>query len=485
MENKDKVKQDGGIFRRTASINSDEFTTSSNFNADLLFGNSKTVGSIPIDPENEPIELQNDAFLDEDHPEEFEDLSRFIVLLESEHADRRICRLDRYLEYRDHHPIFSGYVVYNEYENTTDIYGNNGHIVDVLQNPAFDSISWLTNNLNIYEDILTGEDLSYIVSKKLGHEIKEIVKDSATLRLTSNDIELLKTNPPLYKKLKIDKIQNVIKLTQIELEERFLFLSIYYPEQIPEFFTIVEKEPWSDLMRNYLSKLADLISAEMNEKDEIDDIEKLEEIAYKKSGYRETLAAVKEMAKEYEDYFKYCLVKDDKLLITKTKVDHLTELSNTLKNLHILKKCSLKTGKLDKVELNKEYVSNIIKDKPYLISDYSDISKFDSHTGYLYINIFKKVDINLYEFPNSISEELSTRMAILHEILSTENKKIRLSFNFIIVDKNDLCYVFEIKSSTIKKWKQKLYQFTDKAYWHIYNKRYDLPYDFVNEEVGI
>lgn len=426
--------------------------------------------------------------VDEQNEEEFDEeedfLSEYIAVYQKD-GHTRITRVSNYLEIRNDHPMFSHSSVYNEYDNATDIYGNN-EIQDIINYPGVNLKNILSNDISNYIDFITGEDITNLVTKKLGCEVKDYSKNIEDLKFTSNDIQLLRTNPPLYKLLKIDKNSVKSSLTKEEIEEKYLFLLIFHPEQIDEFFTMVEKEPSSDMMKKYLTKLADLISADMTEKDEIDDLEDLKKKAYEYSGYRESLGAVEIMAKEFDDYFRFCLVKDDKILITKEKVESLKTLSKTLKELHIVKKCSIKVNKTDKIELNKQYISEKIKDKPYLISDFSDITKLDlSNHPTMYINIFKKIDKNLYEFPENISDELSMRMAILYEILTTENKKIKLVFNFIIVDKNNLCYVFNVKSGTIKKWKQKLYQFSDMAYWHVYNKRYDLPYEFANEGVSI
>ncbi len=456
---------------------------------DVININQDIIQQLDITPNVvEPIiDDFNDGDIDineEEFDEEEDFPSEYIAVYERD-GDVRISRVSSYLEIKNDHPMFSHSSVYNEYENATDIYGNN-QVQDVINYPGVNLKDILINRVNHYIDFVTGEDLTSLVTKKLGCEIKDYLKNVEDLKFTSNDVQLLRTNPPLYKLLKVDKGSVKSSFTKEEIEEKYLFLLMFDPEQITEFFTTVEREPSSDMMRKYLIKLADLISAEMTEKDEIDDLEGLKEKAYEYSGYRESLGAVEVMAKEFDDYFRFCLVKDDKILITKEKVESLKILSRTLKELHIVKKCSIKINKTDKIELNKQYISEKIKDKPYLISDFSDITKLDlSHHPTMYINIFKKTDKNLYEFPENIPDELSMKMAILHEILTAESKKIKLVFNFIVVDKNNLCYVFDVKSGTIKKWKKKLYQFTDRAYWHVYNKRYDLPYEFANEGVSI
>jgi len=412
-----------------------------------------------------------------------------LALIRYNNGMYRVTKLNNYLNILEQpdvpHEYLSNTIVSDEgyvgilYEHDID-----GYFHEIGEHPDNNMLisDILLNKLVSSYDLFDGEELSNIIESKLDKdEIKKEV-DSTVISITPSDIELLKTNPPLFKRRKIDKISDKIETSSIQEEETFLFLSMYCPEEIPEYFTIIEKKPWSDLMVNYLNKLADLISEQMREKDEIDDIESLEVIAHKFSGYRDDIESVKLMAKEYDDYFRYCLIKDDKFLIDKNKVESLKNLSETLKNLTIVKNVSLKLNKYQKTKIKQTFVSNLIKDKKYNFKTVADIVKNDAADGFTYISIFKKLDINLSEFDKKIPEKLMNKMAVLYEYFGEKKKQ---SFNFIIVDKNNLCYVFEVKSATLKKWKQRLYLQGDEAYWHINNNRYDLPYKFAKEGVTI
>lgn len=401
-------------------------------------------------------------------------------------------KYSRYIEYINQNPRFMVDKVKVLHLNTTYLY-HNGQIISTepcSEDEFFDNLK----SIYYFNDFFDGQDcskeISYIIEEYTNKlkKLKELENIDGLTKITSSDIKLLKTNPQLYKLIKIDKKVKKLSLSKIEIEEKYLFYSIYNPDILVEHFTIVEKEPSSDMMIKYLTKFADLITEEMNEKEEISDIESLKKLAYDYSGYRESIESVEIMAKEFDDYFRYLLIKDDNILITKEKADELKKLADNIKNTNTIRECSIKTSDYQNVYIDYKFTSDKLKDYPYIISDSCDVIKYNlGSSKNVNINIFKKIDKNLIDFPKEIDDDLSNRMAILHEIVTngSETKKITVNANFIVVDKNNLCYVFNVKNSTLKKWKQSLYKDCDKAFWHINNHMYQLPYDFMNVGVTI
>lgn len=60
-----------------------------------------------------------------------------------------------------------------------------------------------------------------------------------------------------------------------------------------------------------------------------------------------------------------------------------------------------------------------------------------------------------------------------------------LQVNFIVVDCNDDVYCFPVKPESLAKWQLETKKVYDKAQWHLSNNKYDLPYEFLNNQIQL
>lgn len=61
----------------------------------------------------------------------------------------------------------------------------------------------------------------------------------------------------------------------------------------------------------------------------------------------------------------------------------------------------------------------------------------------------------------------------------------KLEVYYPVIDKNNLVYIFPVKSTSLKEWEFETKKVLDKAAWHMDNLNFDLPYDFAKGLVSL
>jgi hypothetical protein len=56
----------------------------------------------------------------------------------------------------------------------------------------------------------------------------------------------------------------------------------------------------------------------------------------------------------------------------------------------------------------------------------------------------------------------------------------KIKITFIVIDKYNQVYPFQVSDETLAKWAESFVELVDKLKWHYENKRYDLPYELAN-----
>lgn len=316
---------------------------------------------------------------------------------------------------------------------------------------------------------------------------KDVPKPSDdSIKLSIEGLNLITVDPPLFKSIFIDKTIPY-KMGQEEIEDDLLFSSIFQPDKLQEDYVIIEREPIDEAMKDYLTILSTSISEQMNLNDEIDDIEELEKNAYDKVKFYNSFEYVKEKATEYKDYFKYLLLKDERHCLTKDKYESLIEIGNILKKRKDLEIYT--NSKSFGIKTTIKKLSFKVKEPGIELVGTPDMVLING-SKQLFVTIIKRISENLEDFPKLIDKlNLNMKMAMYSELAIANNniniEKSTIKHNFIVVDKNNLCYSFEVKAATITKWKKQLYESVNKALWHISNQCFELPYEFSKNGISI
>jgi hypothetical protein len=107
----------------------------------------------------------------------------------------------------------------------------------------------------------------------------------------------------------------------------------------------------------------------------------------------------------------------------------------------------------------------------------------------IYINDLKTTGKTITDFPETVGfYNYNMQAAIYHRLVKEVYKNIITSdwtiiFNFIVIDKYNQVYCFEVSPQTLKDWDDQLQSKLVEAYWHYKNNNYTLPYNFATSQV--
>ena len=74
---------------------------------------------------------------------------------------------------------------------------------------------------------------------------------------------------------------------------------------------------------------------------------------------------------------------------------------------------------------------------------------------------------------------------LVFENVSDELSDYKILFNFVVVDKYDQVYVFDVQDSTLALWTNELKNVISKAAYHYGKRNYSLPYEFLTGKVSL
>ena len=95
------------------------------------------------------------------------------------------------------------------------------------------------------------------------------------------------------------------------------------------------------------------------------------------------------------------------------------------------------------------------------------------------------------DFPETVDFYKYWLQAAIYVILVGKNvdEKIaqtyKISFKFVVIDKYDQTYAFDVSSNTLNQWTDNLHKLLEIVNFHYTECRYDLPYEFITRSVTL
>jgi hypothetical protein len=102
----------------------------------------------------------------------------------------------------------------------------------------------------------------------------------------------------------------------------------------------------------------------------------------------------------------------------------------------------------------------------------------DSESKTIFINDLKTTSKAIQDFPETVE---------YYKYLADKEDKFDWKFQvtFIVIDKYNLVYPFQVSQETLEKWKESFNEIVKTIKWHYDNRRYDLPYSLVVNNVKL
>jgi hypothetical protein len=126
---------------------------------------------------------------------------------------------------------------------------------------------------------------------------------------------------------------------------------------------------------------------------------------------------------------------------------------------------------------------------PFGLKGIIDNIVIDKESKTIFINDIKTTGKSLQHFPETIDYYRYDLQAAIYYLLALNtlipknDKNWKIAFTFIVIDKFNQVYPFQVKQSTINQWITGLWQELNKAKYHYEEKEYGLPYDLAKYNI--
>ena len=199
------------------------------------------------------------------------------------------------------------------------------------------------------------------------------------------------------------------------------------------------------------------------------------------------------ITEETTSYFEFLKSRGKRDLIDSETLQRCNEAVDILRNdSRTGDLLGLYKSEMENIEMFNEIELSIDKDITQLsfgLKGIADSIQVNHDKKCIYINDLKTTGKTISDFEETIKfYNYNLQAAVYHRLVRHHYKSILkddwvLHFNFIVIDKYNQVYCFEVSKSTLSLWDDELKKKLLEADWHYKNKQYNLPYKFATSQV--
>tara|TARA_R110001592_G_scaffold315323_2_gene591319 strand:+ start:101677 stop:102669 length:993 start_codon:yes stop_codon:yes gene_type:complete len=280
------------------------------------------------------------------------------------------------------------------------------------------------------------------------------------------------------------------------VEGKLLHLMLLQPEKLHEEFSIVPSKIPSDTLRKVLKNIT--LYTDAKELDLVEDkiiLDSLKEIGLYQSLKDETKRIAKVRTVECIDYYTFEAAAGNKDVIDNDMLAKATERVALMKaNDSIMKLFTSEVTdfEMDNLEVfNEKYLTCKLAKYKFGLHGYVDRYVIDHETKTITIIDLKTSGKSLTDFPDTLDFYRYWLQAAIYVILVGKNvpEKIassyKISFKFVVIDKYDQTYAFDVSSPSLNQWTDNLHKILEMVNFHYTECKYELPYDFLKGNVQL
>lgn len=192
-----------------------------------------------------------------------------------------------------------------------------------------------------------------------------------------------------------------------------------------------------------------------------------------------------------KSYFEFLKVKGNKDLIDDVTLARCNEAVTAVReNKEACELLGLFVDEMDNVDIYNEKYMEAETDKAFGLKGVLDNVKVDHKYKTVFINDLKTTGKTITEFRETLEVFNYWAQAAIYERLVMYNLvdilgsgEWKVIFNFVVIDKYNQVYCFEVSTGTMLEWQLRLEKRLNEAQWHYEKKDYTLPYEFVAGKV--
>ena len=129
-----------------------------------------------------------------------------------------------------------------------------------------------------------------------------------------------------------------------------------------------------------------------------------------------------------------------------------------------------------------------LKDLKFGLKGIIDFYQVDDDTKEVTICDLKTTSKTVTEFTETIDFynywlQAAIYCKLVYENLPEDKKEYQIIFKFVVIDKYNQVYVFDVSELTLSNWAESFEQVIERANFHYTNNNYSLPFEFLTEKV--
>tara|TARA_B100000674_G_C37350786_1_gene693999 strand:- start:136 stop:612 length:477 start_codon:yes stop_codon:yes gene_type:complete len=135
-----------------------------------------------------------------------------------------------------------------------------------------------------------------------------------------------------------------------------------------------------------------------------------------------------------------------------------------------------------------QYLETKLNNYKFGLKGFIDYYKIDTESKTITICDLKTTSKSIAEFGETVEFYNYWLQAAIYSTLVINNvddeyKDYQILFKFVVIDKYDQVYVFDVQEETLEQWGLSLKETLDQANYHYTEKNYSLPYQFLTGQV--
>jgi hypothetical protein len=198
------------------------------------------------------------------------------------------------------------------------------------------------------------------------------------------------------------------------------------------------------------------------------------------------------ITEDTKNYFEFLKIRGSKTLVDDETLKRCNEAVAILRmNNQVEYLLGLLKNEMDNVDIHNEMFLTAETDKPFGLKGIVDNVKIDHDKKIIYINDLKTTGKTISDFKETVEFYNYWAQAAIYERLIRYRFSELLTndwqviFTFVVIDKYNQVYPFEVTPKTMLDWQIKLELNLAEAIWHYENRDYVLPYQFATGKVTL
>tara|TARA_R110000751_G_scaffold43641_2_gene100511 strand:+ start:175 stop:1155 length:981 start_codon:yes stop_codon:yes gene_type:complete len=281
-----------------------------------------------------------------------------------------------------------------------------------------------------------------------------------------------------------------VRMDKHLIEGSLLHLMLLQPEKLHDEFSIVPGKVPSDSVRKILNDLKKYNNPNMSELDD-EILEILKDHNLYQSFKDDSKRLDKIQTPENAQYFHFLLeegktvIDNDMLAKAIERVDIIKE----NKDIMPLFSHGVTDFEMDNLEIhNEKYLSCELKDYKFGLKGFVDRYVIDHDKAEITIIDVKTSGKTISDFHESLDFYKYWLQAAVYSTLVSKNteqvpQSYKILFKFVVIDKYDQTYAFDVSQATLKLWIDNLHKVLKMLNFHYTECKYELPYEFLHGKV--